>query len=84
MAVSGLPPASFLSLWLVDTDFANTSFSPAVQENRWYHNRTVRRAKAGQLSEEIMREYLHNPAEQKHEYGSAAPDPMRAGVGEDE
>lgn len=46
------------------------------QENRWYHNRTVRRAKAGQLSKEIMQEYLENPADQKHETGSSAANPM--------
>jgi hypothetical protein len=46
------------------------------QENRWYHNRTVRRAKAGQLSKEIMQEYLENPANQKHETGSSAANPM--------
>ena len=71
-------------------------------ENRWYHNRTVRRAKvcsivliltvlytcafcscslrlictqAGQLSKQILSEYLDDPAQQKHTMGSGEATP---------
>ncbi len=33
-------------------------------ENRWFHNRTVRRAQAGELSEMQLKQYPFNPAEQ--------------------
>ena len=33
-------------------------------ENRWYHNRTVRRAKAGQLTAQQLAQYPSNPADQ--------------------
>jgi tRNA wybutosine-synthesizing protein 1 len=33
-------------------------------ENRWYHNRTVRRAQAGELTEVQLKQYPSNPADQ--------------------
>ena len=41
------------------------------KEMRWYHNRTVRRAKAGELSEQQLAQYPTDPALQLSMAGDA-------------
>ena len=51
-------------------------------ENRWYHNRTVRRAKAGELSAEQLAQYPTNPADQTLMMGALEPyEPSESGCG---